>query len=203
MAASDSQSSSVRWSNTVHKSPRHVVEALISATFSDTDGDLEAARKCIRHLVSAVPLTDPPIPTRPQIPASAAASTIDAERLTGRTFDQKTLLLKALTLNSAGSQTHVESCQRLEFLSDAVFDLLVVTRLLRHQQNTNTLTQSKLTRLRAALVNAHLLGYFNLHFRLSLQSPPNTPILRLATFKLRQRRFTCPCGISSAVIPMI
>ncbi|KAK1089592.1 Dicer-like protein 2 [Friedmanniomyces endolithicus] len=126
--------------------------------------------KGIRHLVSAVPPTDPPILTRPQIPVSATASNIDAERLIGRTFDQKTLLLKALTLNPAGSQIHVESYQRLEFPGNTVFDLLVVTRLLRDQQTTNTLTQGKLIRLRAALVNAHLLGYFNLHFRLSLQS---------------------------------
>ena len=147
-----------------------VVEALIGATFWDTDGDFEAARKCICRLVPAVPSTDPPIPTRPPIPANAAASLIEAERFIGRTFNQKTLLLEALTLSSGGSQLHIESYQRLEFLGDAVLDLIVVTCLLRHQA-TNTLTQGKLTRLRAALVNGQLLGYFNLHFRLSVQSP--------------------------------
>ncbi|KAK1811664.1 Dicer-like protein 2 [Friedmanniomyces endolithicus] len=148
-----------------------VVEALIGATFLDIDGDLEVARKCICHLLPAVPLTDPPIPSRPPIPASLAASIIEAERLIGRTFNQKTLLLEALTLSSGSSQFHVESYQRLELLGDAVLDLIVMTRLLRDQQSTNTLTQGKSTRLRAALVKTHLLGYFNLHFRLSCQSP--------------------------------
>ncbi|KAK4892582.1 Dicer-like protein 2 [Elasticomyces elasticus] len=148
-----------------------VLEALIGATFLDSDGDLEVARKCIHHLIPAVPLTDLPVLSRPQIPASAAASIVDVERLIGRTFDQKTLLLQALTLDSAGSQIHVESYQRLEFLGDAVLDLVVVRRLLRHQQTSNRLTQGKLTRLRAALVNAHLLGYFNLRFRLTRQLP--------------------------------
>ncbi|KAK1809430.1 Dicer-like protein 2 [Friedmanniomyces endolithicus] len=77
----------------------------------------------------------------PPIPASLAASIIEAERLIGRSFNQKTLLLEALTLSSGSSQFHVDSYQRLEFLGDAVLDLIVMTRLFRNQQSTNTLTQ--------------------------------------------------------------
>ena len=147
-----------------------VVEALIGATFLDSDCDLELARKSISCLVPAVPLTDPPIPARSQLTPNAAASIVEAERLIGRMFIQKTLLLEALTLTPGGSQLHVESYQRLEFLGDAVLDLIVVVCLIRYQRNIKTLTQGKLTRFRAALVNAHLLGYFNLNFRSSRQS---------------------------------
>ncbi|KAK1038715.1 Dicer-like protein 2, partial [Friedmanniomyces endolithicus] len=143
----------------------NVIEALIGATFSDTDGSRSGKERHPSPRFSGAADRTSHFDT-----SADPASNIDAERLIGRTFDQKTLLLKALTLNPAGSQIHVESYQRLEFPGNTVFDLLVVTRPLRDQQSTNTLTQGKLIRLRAALVNAHLLGYFNLHFRLSLQS---------------------------------
>jgi dsRNA-specific ribonuclease len=103
MDASDPELPNVRWSNAVRKVLADVAEALIGATFLDTEGDLQAARKCIHCLIPAVPLTDPPISPRPPIPANAAASIIEAEHLTGRTFNQKALLLEALTLSSGGS----------------------------------------------------------------------------------------------------
>ena len=148
-----------------------VVEALIGATFLDTDEDLEAARQCVHRLIPAVPLADSPFQPRPQIPANVAANLIEAERLIGRTFQQKTLLLEALTLSSGGSQLRVESYQRLEFLGDAILDLIVVKHLLRLQGNRENLSQGELTRLRASLVNAHLLGYFNLRFGIVFRLP--------------------------------
>jgi len=120
--ASDAQPSSVRCQTLSTKVLADVVEPLIGATFLDTDDGLEAARKCIRHLLTAVPLTDPCIPPCLPIPASLAASIIEAERLIRRTFNQKTLLLEALTVTSGSSQFHVESYQRLGFLGDAVLD---------------------------------------------------------------------------------
>ena len=148
-----------------------VVEALIGATFLDTDGDLGAARQCVHRLIPAVPLAVKPFQPRPPISANTAANIVEAEHLIGRTFEQKTLLLEALTLSSGGSQLRVESYQRLEFLGDAVLDLIVVKHLICLRDNTEKLSQGELTRLRASLVNAHLLGYLNLHFRIVSRLP--------------------------------
>ncbi|KAL5424806.1 hypothetical protein PMIN05_012114 [Paraphaeosphaeria minitans] len=84
-----------------------------------------------------------------------------AETLIGYRFRDGSLLLEALTHPSNGIDAKTESYQRLEFLGDAVLDVLVSTLLSRCLPE---LSQGQLTRIKAALVNNNLLGYLCHHF---------------------------------------
>ncbi|OQN96097.1 hypothetical protein B0A48_18343 [Cryoendolithus antarcticus] len=85
------------------------------------------------------------------------------EALIGHTFSNPDLLSQALTHPSYAHVSRTESYERLEFLGDAVLDILVAELLAEH---IDKLTQGLMTEIKAALVNADLLGYlcFDLRF---------------------------------------
>jgi len=73
----------------------------------------------------------------------------EIQKRIGYTFQNRALLLTALTHPSYAGDHHVESYQRLEFLGDAVLELCVSEMLYRAFTN---LSEGVLTRMRAELV---------------------------------------------------
>ena len=82
------------------------------------------------------------------------------------------MLLQALTHASYTLNKITESCERLEFLGDAVLDYLVTIYLVTKNQN---LTPGQITDMRSALVNNNNLADIavrnGLHRHLLQQSP--------------------------------
>lgn len=73
----------------------------------------------------------------------------DLERVIGYTFKDKQLLSQALTHSSYANESGDESYERLEFLGDAVLELVVSEYVYKF----NELDAGMLTKLRAALVS--------------------------------------------------
>ncbi|RFU33249.1 hypothetical protein B7463_g3061, partial [Scytalidium lignicola] len=118
-----------------------VVEALIGAAY--IDGGLIAARECICTFLPEISISPP------RFPSYTAAS--------------KALLVEALTHPSCDCDIKIQSYQRLEFLGDAVLDMLVLS-ILADQQTDTELSQGKMTVIKSVLVNAHFLGFLSLDF---------------------------------------
>lgn len=73
----------------------------------------------------------------------------------GYHFEDASLLRTALTHPSYGEEKHVPHYQRLEFLGDAVLELVISDALFRR---LTKIDEGKLTRIRAALVREETLG---------------------------------------------
>ena len=137
-----------------------VVEALIGAALMESG--VVAVRECINIFLPAIP----------SIPINFAAVTISAgvdcgtaqevESLVGYTFNSTTLLLEALTHPSWRGHSRTDSYQKLEYVGDAVLDMVIA----RHMATRlDWLSQGRMTQLKAALVNAGLLGFLCLDLR--------------------------------------
>jgi dsRNA-specific ribonuclease len=140
-----------------------VVEALIGAAY--VDGGLDVARTCIHAFLPNIRV-EAPQPNKPSItshldPSSSAV--LKAEAIIGYHFRNKTILFEALTHPSCDRDIQIESYQRLEFLGDAVLDMLIVHFLAAHRHQT-PLTQGQMSLIKVALVNAHFLGFLCLDF---------------------------------------
>lgn len=137
-----------------------VVESLIGAVYLDTG--LSAAVQCIHLFIPSVPPS-----MSPQAVQHSGVQTFAkreaVESLIGYTFNDPALLLEALTHPSCGRYLKRNSYERLEFLGDAVLDMIVTTEL---SSRINRLSQGQMTGIKAALVNARLLGFFCLNLRL-------------------------------------
>ncbi|KAI4600300.1 Dicer-like protein 2 [Pestalotiopsis sp. 9143b] len=82
------------------------------------------------------------------------------EKMLGYTFKNKTLLIEALTHGSFNLGTSEErSYERLEFIGDAILDYVVVLKLWERG-----LPQSLMSPLRAACVNADLIGFLGMEW---------------------------------------
>jgi dsRNA-specific ribonuclease len=137
-----------------------VVEALIGAAF--IDGSFSSARACIHTFLPDIHIQAPTFGlmaigehSRRVNPTNALADG-KAELLIGYRFLDKALLVEALTHPSCERDTFTESYQRLEFLGDAVLDIIVVTELFEHNPD---LSHGDMTSIKAALVNADLLAF--------------------------------------------
>ena len=134
-----------------------VIEALIGASF--LDGGLEKGYECIKVLLPAegwIPL--------PECIATVTAESVHGrhvdlgllERLVGHHFKTPELLIEALTHASFPHTAGGSSYERLEFLGDAVLDLIAVPRLFRHHRKPR---HYDLHRMRDALANGNFLAY--------------------------------------------
>ncbi|KAL2868975.1 putative RNA helicase/RNAse III [Aspergillus lucknowensis] len=134
-----------------------VVEALIGAAY--IDGGFENAQACLRRFLPELEIITPDIglsrDSGPQYPHLIQYETL--EENIGYTFNNKALLVEALTHPSCQHDTAVQSYQRLEFLGDAVLDMIIVDLMLRHPAKVS---QGDMTRIKHALVNANLLAFF-------------------------------------------
>nr|POF12670.1 dicer-like protein 2 [Quercus suber] len=135
-----------------------VVEALIGAVW--LEAGLQSARRCINIFLPAMPTSfqsaDSATPT--QQPFSKH---LQVEALIGYHFRDPALLAQALTHPSYAQLVRADSYERLEFLGDAVLDYVVTELLAEH---VDQLSHGRMTQVKAALVNADLLGF--LCFRL-------------------------------------
>lgn len=135
-----------------------VVEALIAAAFMD--GGLLAAKICIQTFLPEVRTSARSFKSiNDRCPVDSATNSEikrKAESLIDYQFHNKNLLIEALTHPSYEADALTESYQRLEFLGDAVLDIVVVLALAESKPD---LSQGEMTAIRAALVNADMLGF--------------------------------------------
>ncbi|KAK1033693.1 Dicer-like protein 2, partial [Friedmanniomyces endolithicus] len=134
-----------------------VVEALIGAAY--VDGGLEKAYHCIRTFLpdetwyvgneSFDRLT-------PEATPHHQSSLEALEGLVGHRFKNPTLLIEAITHASLPFQRTGMSYERLEFLGDAVLDLVIVPKLHAHPRR---LRHNELHSMHEALVNGLFLGH--------------------------------------------
>ncbi|KAF2219956.1 hypothetical protein BDZ85DRAFT_267874 [Elsinoe ampelina] len=137
-----------------------VVEALIGAAF--VDGGLDKGYTCLRSLLHS----ETWFPsaelfnrlTPPRIATPAALETL--QTLVGHTFKSPALLVEAIThasipFHAASTETGM-SYERLEFLGDAVLDLVIVPKLYAHSL---PLRHNEMHSYHEAVVNGMFLGY--------------------------------------------
>jgi dsRNA-specific ribonuclease len=140
-----------------------VVEALVGAAY--IDGGFDAARKCLHVFLPEI-RSEPPQTTRSLPTTTSTSRIVKAESIIGYEFKKKTMLLEALTHPSYDHHDDMktESYQRLEFLGDAVLDMVLI-RLLASLQTKNTaLSPGKMSWIKAALVSANFLGFLCLDY---------------------------------------
>jgi dsRNA-specific ribonuclease len=137
-----------------------VIESLIGASYRV--GGFDKAFMCIQTLLPLEPWTSVPVANTILYEAAPTDTTSInlsmLEKLVGRTFDKKTILLEALThasFQGANTQTH-SSYERLEFVGDAVLDYIVSKRLYAHEP---PLSHQKMHGIRTAMVNASYLAF--------------------------------------------
>ncbi|GAB1736443.1 hypothetical protein NU219Hw_g7593t1 [Hortaea werneckii] len=144
-----------------------VVEALIGAAM--VDGGLTKAYKCIQTLLPNEVWYDESVIFNTLTPISTHLgnhSSLDTlEHLVGHQFKHKTLLIEAITHASLPFQRDGGmSYERLEFLGDAVLDLVIVPKLFAHPRK---LRHWELHSVREALVNGLFLGFCCMNYGIS------------------------------------
>ncbi|KAL3493303.1 hypothetical protein BJX62DRAFT_84154 [Aspergillus germanicus] len=150
-----------------------VVEALIGAAY--IDGGHVNAQACLRTFLPELQIITPDMATAQDQNANPNQTTehpqprlIHYELLEeniGYRFTNKTRLTEALTHPSCQHDSATQSYQRLEFLGDAVLDMIIVDLILAHShQDQRQIPQGEMTRIKHAIVNANLLAFFCLEF---------------------------------------
>lgn len=135
-----------------------VTEALIGAAY--LDGGIDKAERCVRHLI----LQTSPLPR--MIDAAGCplvetrlvmASQYILTKIIGYSFRSPVLLEEALTHPSCQKPYARRNYQRLEFLGDAILDMVVVSTIAAQPVE---LPPGRMTVIKHAAVNASLLGFF-------------------------------------------
>lgn len=150
-----------------------VVEAIIGAAY--LEGGVQKAQACLHCLVPGID-----IEFESRLNRGRIHNHVDTDRiatLIGYTFQDASLITEALTHPSCEHDQVTQSYQRLEYLGDAVLDMLVVSELAKQShRGTQTssfheklnhrdlgkgiLAQGKMTMIKHSLVNANLLAFF-------------------------------------------
>ncbi|KAI9371085.1 ribonuclease III domain-containing protein [Aspergillus egyptiacus] len=144
-----------------------VVEALIGAAY--VDGGISRARACVYELLPETAVQNESLLER-QVPQSFVRAENDfgleipldsIQKSLGYHFKNQSLLSEALTHPSCARDAMHSSYQRLEFLGDAVLDMIIVDYLIRHPVE---IPQGEMTMIKQALCNQNLLAFFCLEF---------------------------------------
>jgi dsRNA-specific ribonuclease len=140
-----------------------VIEALIGAAY--LDGGFAKAQVCIHRFLPEVnrqPLDIPSIAQNPD-PDQAPRHIMDEnlQRHLGYTFKNENLLVEALTHPSCQYDSSTQSFQRLEFLGDAILDMIINPIIFAH---SISIKPKDMTLIRHAVVNANLLAFFCMEF---------------------------------------
>jgi dsRNA-specific ribonuclease len=163
-----------------------VVEALIGAAF--VDGGLSEARAWIHTFFPAVSIQPPCFRSIVNdISHNAAQGSLigkEGESLIGYTFVHKALLTEAFTHGSCERDAVTQSYQRLEFLGDAILDMVVVSQLVEINKD---LTHGEMSLIKAAVVNADFLAFLCMEFALKTSA---IRIQQTATGKFRETQET-------------
>ena len=143
-----------------------IVEALIGAAY--VDGGLQRAAECVHMFLPEVKadavqetfqrynLTEQADPYQPHDFA-------DLQRLLDVQFRSVSNLVEAVTHPSLTCDLSTRSYQRLEFLGDAVIDILILQRLASH---TPPLTHHRMHLIRSALANTNFQAFLCMDFSL-------------------------------------
>ncbi|KAF2966518.1 hypothetical protein GQX73_g7057 [Xylaria multiplex] len=137
-----------------------VVESLIGAAF--IDGGIPKALTCLRVFLPEVKwydLTDARtrLSSGRDIVTQSHPGHKPLEELIGYSFKNKALLIESLTHASWSLSTSADVCmERLEFLGDPILDNIIVSALWTQELE---LTHDQMHLIRAACVNADLLGF--------------------------------------------
>ncbi|KAL4998324.1 ATP-dependent helicase dcl2 [Aspergillus recurvatus] len=145
-----------------------VVEALIGAAY--IDGGLCKAQSCIFRFLPEIQLARPESMSMSQDHKKPCLIQQEIlEENIGYKFNDKTLLMEALTHPSCQYDASTQSYQRLEFLGDAVLDMLIVDLLRAHDAE---FPQGEMTKIKHAIVNRYLLAFLCMEFKWTMASPP-------------------------------
>lgn len=157
-----------------------VVEALIGAAY--LDGGFSKANTCIQRFLPSVDIERLDIPAVPlHLPPSPDAYTVDPrlEQHIGYSFTNPSLLVEALTHPSCQYDSSTQSYQRLEYLGDAVLDMIIVAAIAAHPVE---IPQGEMSKIKHAVVNANLLAFLCMEFSYTQEtttaeiSPTPTPL---------------------------
>ncbi|OQD72256.1 hypothetical protein PENPOL_c001G07256 [Penicillium polonicum] len=135
-----------------------VVESLIGAAY--VDGGIRKAQACLHRFLPEIDLFTNEISPLILPPGKGVSNLINHHRLAGLigyTFKDPALLTEALTHASCEYDTSTQSYQRLEFLGDAVLDMVVMAVIAAHPVEMD---QGPMTLLKHSVVNANLLAFF-------------------------------------------
>ncbi|KAJ5943764.1 hypothetical protein N7516_003932 [Penicillium verrucosum] len=135
-----------------------VVESLIGAAY--VDGGIRKAQACLHRFLPEIDLFTNEISPLILPPGKGVSNLINHHRLAGLigyTFKDPALLTEALTHASCEYDTSTQSYQRLEFLGDAVLDMVVMAVIAAHPVEMD---QGPMTLLKHSVVNGNLLAFF-------------------------------------------
>lgn len=135
-----------------------VVEALIGAAYMD--GGMCNAQTLIHRFLPEINFFTSKISSLIAPTQRGGSKLVDVESdrlasLLGYTFRDTSLITEAITHPSCEHDKTTQSYQRLEFLGDAVLDIVVVSVLAAHQD----LSEGKMTQIKHSVVNANLLAF--------------------------------------------
>lgn len=139
-----------------------VVEALIGAGF--VEGGLEKSFEVLQTLLPEehwYSHEEPMSRLLQQTPAIECAGLESLQRLIGHAFQNPGLLVEAITHASFPNNTTTLSYERLEFLGDAVLDMILVPRLFKHPRK---LKESEMESYKKCLASGRFLSYICMSF---------------------------------------
>ncbi|KAJ5600761.1 hypothetical protein N7450_001828 [Penicillium hetheringtonii] len=143
-----------------------VVEALIGAAYMD--GGMLKAQKCLYRFLPDIDILQGGLPF---IVRDETASTVNLPEsmlaLLGYNFNDISLMKEALTHASA-SHDGSQSYNRLEYLGDAVLDIIIISTLASIPKK---IPQGQMTLLKHACTNGNLLGFLCMNLYIDEQSP--------------------------------
>ncbi|KAE8349614.1 ATP-dependent helicase dcl2 [Aspergillus coremiiformis] len=144
-----------------------VVEALIGAAYLDGGhAKAQACMHCFLPEVDRQPLDIHSIVTHSTV---KSLHIIDGnlQRHLGYTFKNEDLLIEALTHPSCQHDHSTQSYQRLEFLGDAILDMVIVPTIFQY---SNKISPGDMTFIKHAVVNANLLAFFCMEFSIEQEN---------------------------------
>jgi dsRNA-specific ribonuclease len=139
-----------------------VVEGLIGACYMELG--FQGAFGCINRFIPEIRATKPILTKHDTSPELNFFETLKAEEVICYSFNNKALLVEALTHPSCSTDLGTQSYQRLEFLGDAILDMIMALYLIEHKPE---LTPKQMTQAKSCLVNSDLLGFICLDFRVA------------------------------------
>ncbi|KAI3317473.1 RNase3 domain-containing protein [Xylariaceae sp. AK1471] len=148
-----------------------VVESLIGAAFED--GGMPKALACLQIFLPEVEWHDLTeayaiLSRRRDITTKLPPTYEPLEELIGYTFQNKALLMEAITHASWNLSTSTEACmERLEFFGDSILDNIIVSALWPYEPE---LSNNQMHLLRTASVNADLLGFLVMEWCISQET---------------------------------
>ncbi|KAI1266146.1 RNase3 domain-containing protein [Xylariaceae sp. FL1019] len=137
-----------------------VVEALIGAAHQD--GGMPEALTCLRTLMPNVPWKSfeegrEALFNRKTMSTMVPTDLEHLEELIGYTFQNKTLMIEAITHASSNlGGVNQECMERLEFLGDAILDIIIVDLIWGSEQE---FSNSEMHLLKQAVANEFILGF--------------------------------------------